>query len=846
MAVFSGGALSVRRTTFANNFAEDGGAIYDSGTVDVIDSTFSGNSGRYSGGISVATSANGLLTVVNSTFSANSGGALVNGRTATIINSTFSGNNGGGILNYGTLNLANTIVANSTSGAECINAVGTSTGTINPSGVNLIEDGSCAVPGALTGDPQLGLLEDNGGPTKTFALTAASALAIDQGDHTVCASYATDQRGAPREVDGDVNGTAACDLGAYELGPWTETEGSFTSLVVTHTADTDDGVCDADCSLREALAVATADAGAETITFVIPTSDLGYDAATDAYTIALTGPLNVTGGKVTVTGPGAARLAISGNHAVRIFALANADVTLAELTIRDAFHDGLHDTRGAAIDSTQSILTVVSSQFVENGGDFYSNGGIRAVGGVLNVSNTLFVRNSGNKEGGAIELKSGAVANVANSTFSNNSGNAGGALYVESGTTMNLSSSTLFGNGSGSGKWGLSVRGTMTMRNSILTQGSPLCLLAGGTLTGTNNLIDDDSCGNDPTFRLGAVTNFDATLQNNGGPTETHALLTGSNAINSVPAGQCTFLSSGTNPLFANGAAIPTDQRGVARPQGATCDIGAFEYANQAPVATPDPYSTDEDTTRIVAAPGVLANDTDPEAGAMTAILVSGPAHAAAFTLNSDGSFSYAPAANYNGPDSFTYKARDAVGAESNTVTVNLTVAAVDDLPTIAVVGGGQCIGDNAGRITLALTDLDTPAANLTLGSSTASIVSSVAFGGAGATRTVTITTNKSGSATLTLSVSDGHSTATTTVGVRVGGNGQDTLTGTDGADILFGQNGDDRLIGGGGSDVLCGGRGNDTLTGGLGADGFSGGQGTDTATDFTPAQGDTTDGTVP
>ena len=54
----------------------------------------------------------------------------------------------------------------------------------------------------------------------------------------------------------------------------------------------------------------------------------------------------------------------------------------------------------------------------------------------------------------------------------------------------------------------------------------------------------------------------------------------------------------------------------------------------------------------------MLANDTDMDGDALTAVLVSGPAHGT-LTLNPDGSFTYTPAANYNGADTFTYKAND-------------------------------------------------------------------------------------------------------------------------------------------------------------------------------------------
>ena len=100
---------------------------------------------------------------------------------------------------------------------------------------------------------------------------------------------------------------------------------------------------------------------------------------------------------------------------------------------------------------------------------------------------------------------------------------------------------------------------------------------------------------------------------------------------------------------------------------------------NDAPVAVADSYSLSEDTSLTVAAPGVLGNDTDVDGDALTAVLVTGPAHGT-LTLNADGSFTYTPAADYNGPDSFTYKAND--GAWTPRVpTVTLTVTAVNDAP---------------------------------------------------------------------------------------------------------------------------------------------------------------------
>src|SRR5207249_895255 len=101
---------------------------------------------------------------------------------------------------------------------------------------------------------------------------------------------------------------------------------------------------------------------------------------------------------------------------------------------------------------------------------------------------------------------------------------------------------------------------------------------------------------------------------------------------------------------------------------------------NDAPVAVNESYSVNEDTTLNVSTPGVRSNDTDVENSVLTAILVSGPSHALSFTLNSDGSFDYTPAANFNGTDTFTYKANDGA-LDSNVATVTITVNAVNDAP---------------------------------------------------------------------------------------------------------------------------------------------------------------------
>src|SRR5207249_1544281 len=100
------------------------------------------------------------------------------------------------------------------------------------------------------------------------------------------------------------------------------------------------------------------------------------------------------------------------------------------------------------------------------------------------------------------------------------------------------------------------------------------------------------------------------------------------------------------------------------------------------PVAANDSFATDEDTPLTVAAPGVLGNDTDVDGGTLTAVLVGNVSHGT-LTLNANGSFMYTPAANFNGSDSFTYRASDGT-AQSNIATVALTINAVNDRPVAA------------------------------------------------------------------------------------------------------------------------------------------------------------------
>ena len=231
-AIDNGGSITIVNSTFSNNFARfgGGGGIKSRGNVTLISSTFTNNfsAGEMTfGGGGIYCGEHSKLTVINSTFSGN-GSALTNlgggggaihheGDSIKVFNSTFSGNwsilgikpgfaGVGGILfkGKGISQLANNILADN-KGGDC-----QSSGTLTTNLNNLIKDGSCNP--ALSGNPKLGPLTNNGGPTQTFALLTGSP-ALDAGNDAICKSAPAngrDQRGVIRPQG------AHCDIGAFE------------------------------------------------------------------------------------------------------------------------------------------------------------------------------------------------------------------------------------------------------------------------------------------------------------------------------------------------------------------------------------------------------------------------------------------------------------------------------------------------------------------------------------------------------------------------------------------------------------------------------------------------------
>lgn len=256
LALVAASTLSMTDSTVSGNTAvssggsTNGGGIYvgSSGNVTLTRSTVSGNTaggstasgsgqggGVYADGTNVKlenTTVSGNLAQNGAQFGADGygGGIFTGTATFTLANSTIAGNTagvsgtgasgrGGGVYGIGapSITIRNTIVSGNTS-----NISPNFGATPNSQGYNLFGEnpGNLAATDIVNADPVLGPLQDNGGPTKTRALLSGSP-AIDAGNPAtpgsgVPACEATDQRGETRPADGDGNGTATCDIGAFE------------------------------------------------------------------------------------------------------------------------------------------------------------------------------------------------------------------------------------------------------------------------------------------------------------------------------------------------------------------------------------------------------------------------------------------------------------------------------------------------------------------------------------------------------------------------------------------------------------------------------------------------------
>jgi hypothetical protein len=363
--------------------------------------------------------------------------------------------------------------------------------------------------------------------------------------------------------------------------------------------------------------------------------------AGDIIEFSVTGTITISSSlainkNLTIQGPGASSLSISGNSSVRVFLVSSsAVVTINDLSIIN----GTAANYGGGIENDQSTLTINDCEITDctvtgtgtgGGVDSYNGtvtinnsllsgntaggrgGAISAYGGSINLNNCTLDGNHADMGGAIGQLQSTGNLTVTGCTISNNSAdqgqNYGGGIYWYNGSNVTITNTTFSGNSAlyggaisdGSQSYTMTINACTIVNNSASTQGGGI-LLRTATVNIKNTILASNTCATGANYHSdggtltsqgynlcdAALSAFSGTgditsgtlnigsLADNGGVTKTHALLSGSDAIDAVPEGGNSY----------NG--IPsTDQIGTSRPQGANADIGAYERAGTPTVTT--------------------------------------------------------------------------------------------------------------------------------------------------------------------------------------------------------------------------------------------------------------------
>jgi hypothetical protein len=329
-----------------------------------------------------------------------------------------------------------------------------------------------------------------------------------------------------------------------------------TIIPVTNTNDSGPG------SLRQALAVAN---DGDTI-----------DATGISGAIILTSGELLVDKSVTINGAGADVLAVDGNTVSRVFRIvfSGETVAISGFTIRNG-HTG---TAGGGIDNENNATLTITNCTIS--GNSAGLGGGTFNGGMLTITSTTISGNTASN-GGAAYNSGGGTLTITNSTVSSNSASSGGGIFNIAAFAM--TNSTLSGNSAGLGGGILNTQ-TLEIGNTVLKAGNPGANISnnGGTVISHGyNLSSDDGAGvlTGPGDQINTNPLL-GPLQDNGGPTFTHALLPDSPAID---AGDPNFAPP---PFF--------DQRGPGfdRVANGRIDIGSFEVQGLASTPTPTPTAT--------------------------------------------------------------------------------------------------------------------------------------------------------------------------------------------------------------------------------------------------------------
>jgi CSLREA domain-containing protein len=365
----------------------------------------------------------------------------------------------------------------------------------------------------------------------------------------------------------------------------------------------DEDIPDGHCSLREAIITANAAGGVK--------NDCGQGTGFDEIDFSVSGKVVISSALGTfpairndliIDGTGQT-VAIDGGHGFQVFAVnAGATFELNDLTIQNGSNGGGEGTGGGIANC--GTLTVnnstISDNVADSGGGIFNNA-CNGVNVTLTVTNSTISGNVGALGGGGIQ--NGGTATLTNITVSGNSSMRDGGGGVYNAGTLTVVNSTIAGNSApGPRGGGLINFGSAMFKNTIMANNS-----SGGNCSDFmmdinpvtsqgRNLQDDMTCA---FLHVGDINDVPAGLdpaglKDNGGPTQTIALLPTSPAVDSVPIADCPS----------------TDQRGNPRPDpedsdlaNAACDIGAYESSDPSPTPTPTPTRTPTPTPTVTPTP---------------------------------------------------------------------------------------------------------------------------------------------------------------------------------------------------------------------------------------------------
>ncbi|MEW6494201.1 MAG: DUF4347 domain-containing protein [Cyanobacteriota bacterium] len=524
--------LTISNSTISGNTAvTQGGGIFNDAILTVIDSTISGNTAELTSGGGIVNG--GILTVTNSTINGNTAGRFGGGIFAgspsggssqvTITNSTIDGNTageeGGGIFSSGgssnTLEISDSIISgNTVLGDECDKIIENGGGISNSARMTLTN--SIIRNNTVQGSG----LNPGGGIFNTARMTLTNST-IDG-----------NRAGRSSAIDNTGTLTLTDSIISHNIGRAGDTIGNSDELTVINS------------TISNNKSEGGGDSGISNIgpLMLIGSTISNNTGGTEAGGIDNSGTvtmLNSTISGNTATGGGGIRNGGSGT------------VTITNSTI-----SGNTASSSGGIDNSDSgTVKILNSTISGNIGD--NSGGIYNGQGTVTVTNSTISGNTATGNGGGISNYSGTLT-VTHSTITGNvadsDGNGtgdGGGIYIYDGGTAEVNNSIIAGNFDNSPAPNPShpdVSGSFTTNNFNLI----------------GNPIGSTGFENDKTFASEGITDItqvlDPVLSDNGGPTQTHALVFGSPAIDMASVG------------------VTTDQRGVSRPFGSNPDIGAVEF----------------------------------------------------------------------------------------------------------------------------------------------------------------------------------------------------------------------------------------------------------------------------